>query len=165
LKSDADKHYVNVLMEMIIAEHLGNGLFQKELIRQLVNALLVVIARNISKDFPENIKEASEDKALDILRYIQSNIYYPERLRADAISTSLHISPHYLGRYFKKQTNETLQEYILSYKMKLIENRLLHSNMRMKEIADEFGFTDKSHMTRAFKKYKGVNPTEFKKAG
>jgi len=164
LKSEADKHYVSVLMEMIIAEHLGNGLFHKELIRQLVNTLLVVIARNISKDFPEKIAEASEDKTLDILQYIQSNIYYPERLRTDAISASLHISPHYLGRYFKKQTNETLQEYILSYKMKLIENRLLHSNMRMKEIADEFGFTDKSHMTRAFKKYKGVNPTEFKKA-
>ncbi|WP_295794942.1 AraC family transcriptional regulator [Mucilaginibacter sp.] len=165
LKSEADKHYVNVLMEMIIAEHLGSGLFHKELIRQLVNTLLVVIARNISKDFPEKIAEASEDKTLDILQYIQSNIYYPERLRADAIGTSLHISPHYLGRYFKKQTNETLQEYILSYKMKLIENRLLHSNMRMKEIADEFGFTDKSHMTRAFKKYRGINPSEFKKAG
>jgi AraC-like DNA-binding protein len=133
------------------------------LIRQLVNTLLVIIARNISKDLPANITEASEDKTLDILQYIQANIYYPEKLRITAIAAALNISEHYLGRYFKKQTNETLQEYVLSYKIKLIENRLLHSNMRMKEIADEFGFTDKSHLTRAFKKYKGINPTDFKK--
>jgi AraC-like DNA-binding protein len=128
-----------------------------------VNTLLVIIARNISKDLPANITEASEDKTLDILQYIQANIYYPEKLRITAIAAALNISEHYLGRYFKKQTNETLQEYVLSYKIKLIENRLLHSNMRMKEIADEFGFTDKSHLTRAFKKYKGINPTDFKK--
>lgn len=162
LKSEADKHYVNNLMEMLITEHLGKGIYHNELIRQLVNTLLVIIARNISLDLPEPVTETKEDKTLDILRYIQSNIYYPEKLRIETMGAALHTSTHYLGRYFKKQTGETLQEYILSYKMKLIENRLLRSHLRIKEIADEFGFNDKSHLSRAFKKYKGVNPTEFK---
>jgi AraC-like DNA-binding protein len=35
--------------------------------------------------------------------------------------------------------------------------------MRITEIADEFGFTDKSHLNRIFKKYRGMNPTDFKK--
>lgn len=37
--------------------------------------------------------------------------------------------------------------------------------MRITQIADEFGFTDKSHLNRIFKKYKGMNPTDFKRKG
>ncbi|WP_315823771.1 helix-turn-helix domain-containing protein [Paraflavitalea speifideaquila] len=62
------------------------------------------------------------------------------------------ISLHYLGRYFKKQTGETLQQYITHYKLRLIEARLLHSDRRIGEIAAELQFTDESHLNRLFKK-------------
>jgi len=163
LKSEADRKSVSHLMEIIIREHLNHDLYHKELIAQLVNTLLVVIARNISQAFPEKIDETSEKKAVDILQYIQANIYYPEKLRAENIGKHFGIAETYLGSYFKKHANETLQQYILNYKLRLIENRLLHSNMRITEIADEFGFTDKSHLNRIFKKYRGMNPTDFKK--
>jgi AraC-like DNA-binding protein len=73
------------------------------------------------------------------------------------------MSAGYLGRYFKKQTGDTLQKYLTNYKLRLIETRLLHSDMRMNEIAYEFNFTDESHLNRVFKKYKGMNPTTFKR--
>ena len=38
------------------------------------------------------------------------------------------------------------------YKLKLVENRLLHSEMRINEIAAELGFTDESHLNKLFKK-------------
>jgi AraC-like DNA-binding protein len=164
LKYEADRQTVKYLMEIIIREHLNHDLYHKELIAQLVNTLLVVIARNITQAFPEKIDETSEEKAVNILQYIQANIYYPEKLRAEQMSKHFGIAENYLGSYFKKHANETLQQYILNYKLKLIENRLLHSNMRITEIADEFGFTDKSHLNRIFKKYRGMNPTDFKKA-
>ncbi|WP_373015295.1 AraC family transcriptional regulator [Mucilaginibacter sp.] len=163
LKSEADKRSVTHLMGMLIGEHLHHDLYHKELIAQLVNTLLVVIARNISQAFPEKIDETSEEKAVAILQYVQANIYYPDKLRAQQISRHFGIAETYLGSYFKKHANETLQQYILNYKLKLIENRLMQSNMRITEIADEFGFTDKSHLNRIFKKYRGMNPTEFKK--
>jgi AraC-like DNA-binding protein len=163
LKTEADRRSIINLMEMIINEHLNHSLYHQELIAQLVNTVLVIIARNISQIFPEKINEASEEKAISILNYIQTNIYYPERLRSEQISRHFGIAESYLGSYFKKHANETLQQYILNYKLKLIENRLLHSNMRITEIADEFGFADKSHLNKIFKKYKGLNPTNFKK--
>jgi AraC-like DNA-binding protein len=164
LKNEVDKTSVVHLMEILINEHLHHDLYHKELIAQLVNTLLIVIARNISQTFPEKIDESSEQKIVDILQYIQANIYYPEKLRAEQISNHFAIAENYLGSYFKKHANESLQQYILNYKLKLIENRLLHSNMRITEIADEFGFTDKSHLNRIFKKYRGMNPTSFKKS-
>jgi len=163
LNNETDRLFTGSLMERIIREHLTNQLYSKELIKQLVNTLLVIVARNSSARVTAKAPEGNEQKILEVLQYIQSNIYYPERLRVDAIAKALGISEHYLSRYFRKHTGETLQEYILSYKFTLIGNRLRNSNLRMKEIADEFGFTDKSHMSRAFKKYKGVNPSDFKK--
>ena len=47
--------------------------------------------------------------------------------------------------------------------MKMVESRLLHTDMRINEIVEELGFTDESHLNRLFRKYKGVSPTEFRK--
>ena len=123
----------------------------------------MIIARNISNSFPESIDQTSDSKAVNILNYIQTNIRHPEMLKVDVISNIFSISEKYVGRYFKKHAGETLQHYILNYKMKLVENRLLYSNSRVTEIAYEFGFTDKSHLNRTFKKYKGMSPSEYKK--
>ena len=48
-------------------------------------------------------------------------------------------------------------------KLKLVENRLLHSEMRISEIVAELGFTDESHLNKLFKKYRGCSPTNFRK--
>lgn len=151
------------ILEMLIAEHLENGLYHKELTIQLVNSLLTLIARNLARSYPQKIGEKSDDKAIAILEYIQTHIHTPEMLKIPVISDHFHITENYLGRYFKKQTAESLQEYIQKYRIRLIENRLLHSNMRISEIADEFGFADKSHLNRIFKKYNGINPSDFRK--
>jgi len=164
LVNDADKKSVISLMQIIINEHLMRGLYHEELNNQLVNTLLLIIARNVSQKFTEKLDETSEAKAIDIFNFIQANIYYPEKLKVENISKEFGVAENYLGPYFKKHANESLQQYILNYKLKLIENRLLHSNMRIKEIADEFGFTDKSHLSRIFKKYRGVNPTDLKRS-
>ena len=163
IKCEQDKSTIKSLMEMLMREHLNDGIYHNELILQFINTLLVIIARNVTHSFTSKLNEASEEKMLEILQYIQSNIFSPEKLRAEVISTHFGISETYLGRYFKKHADETLQQYITQYKLKLIENRLLHSNMRINEIAYEFGFTDKSHLNRMFKKYKGTNPSAFKR--
>ena len=98
-----------------------------------------------------------------MLSYIQQHILEPKNLKAEIMSKHFHVSIHYLGKYFKKQTGDTLQNYIANFKMRLVETRLLHSDMRINEITYELGFSDESHLNRAFKKYKGMNPSEFRK--
>ncbi|MBD2704645.1 helix-turn-helix transcriptional regulator [Spirosoma sp. BT702] len=161
--NEADRSYSINLLGMIIAEHQEQDLYHNELINQLINTLLILVARNINRGFPVLVNESSEKKILDILSYIQSNIYSPVKLRTVALSDHFGIAENYLGPYFKQHTNESLQQYIMKYKLRLIENRLLHTGMRVKEIADELGFTDKSHLNRIFKKYRGISPTEFKR--
>ena len=61
---------------------------------------------------PPQADECSANKSLDILQYIQANIYQTDKIRAKEINQYFGISESYLGRYIKKHTNETMQHYI-----------------------------------------------------
>jgi AraC family transcriptional regulator, L-rhamnose operon transcriptional activator RhaR len=163
LKKQTDKSLLRPVIDAIIREYVNRDLYNKELIHLLVNTIIVIVARNIAEYLPEKANEQSETRTLDILAYIQSNIYYPAKLSTRAISDAFGISESYLGRYFKKHFNQTLQDYIVGYKLKLIVNRLLYSDLRIGEIAEELGFSDESHLNKIFKKYKGTSPTMFRK--
>ncbi len=163
LRNKSDKGLVKPLIEAIIREHINRDLYDAELIRQIVNTLIIIVARNIAKLLPDTINTSTETKALDILQYIQNYIYESDMIKSEVIAKHFDISESYLGRYFKKHTNETMQQYIINYKLKLIESRLLHSNMRIGEIALELGFSDESHMNKIFKKQHAVSPSEYRK--
>lgn len=163
LKNKIDKPLIASFIESIINEQSNQQIYHQKIIEQVVNAIITVVARNIALKLPKNIKETTGEMVLEILHYIQENIYDPKQLKANVISEHFNISLHYLGKYFKKQTGETLQEYISNYKLRLIEARLLNSDMRINEIADELHFSDESHLNKVFRKHKGINPSEFRK--
>lgn len=163
LKNKVDKPVMASLTAMVMDELSHGQIYHSTIVLQLVNAIVAVVARNIALKLPKNIKENTGEPILDILEYIQKNIANAKKLRTAVISKALSISPGYIGRYFKKQTGETLQQYILSYKLRIVEARLSNTDMRINEIVDDLGFTDESHLNRLFKKYKGVAPTEFRK--
>jgi len=163
LKHVSDKQLVKPMVEAILREYINRDLYNRELIQQLVHTLIVVVARNIALYLPECVSEATEEKVVDILQYIHQHIDVPEKIRAEAVSEHFGISESYLGRYFKKHTGETMQQYILTYKARLVETRLLHSDLRINEIAHELGFTDESHLNKFFRKVRGVSPSVFRR--
>lgn len=157
LKNISDRSFVAPVIETIYQEHTFKHLYNEDLIHQLINSLIIIVARNISNFLPDYISETAEEKAVKILQYIQQNIYDPEKLKAEQISSVFSVSTAYVGRYFKKHTNDTLQQYIAKYKVNLIEHRIKFSDKRMNEIAYEFGFTDVSHLNKFFRKQRGYS--------
>jgi AraC family transcriptional regulator, L-rhamnose operon regulatory protein RhaS len=95
--------------------------------------------------------------------YIKQHIYEPEKLGIVHLSEIFNYAPDYVSIYFKRHTGESLKQYITKYKMKLIEIRLLYSQLTVSEVADEFGYLDESHFCKQFKKFTGRTPTAFRK--
>lgn len=162
LKNQADKYLVRPIIEALVREDVSKGLYDREIIRQLVNTLIVVVARNIAQYLPEKVGDNADEKIVSILNYIQTHIYEPEKIRTEVICSHFGISANYLGRYFKKHCGETMQSYITNYKTSLIEHRLKHSDKRMNEIVLEFGFTDESHLNKFFKHQRGISPKGYR---
>ena len=163
LKNQIDKTLVRPIVEAIIREQENQDVNNRELISQLVNTLIVVVARNIAKYLPETVNEYTEERIMQILQYIQHHIYEPQKLRSEVIGNHFGISAYYLGKYFKKHTQENLQQYINKSRLTLIEHRLKHSDLRISEIADLLGFTDESHVNKFFKKNTGISPVLYRK--
>src|ERR1700750_1196163 len=162
LKNQSDKTLIRPIVEALIREAVNKDVYHSDITAQLVNTLIVVVARNIAKYLPQKIDETSESRIINILNYIQSNIYEPEMIRTESISKAFGFSENYLGKYFKKHSGETLQSYVNNYKTTLIEHRLKHSDRRITEIADELGFTDESHLNKFFKAQRGKSPKAFR---
>lgn len=162
INNEGDNHMIKYIMQSLLLEKEGMRIYEREVTHLLVHSVLVIVSRNLLQKTTLEIREKTEDKAADIIQYVHENIYHPEKLTASNISKVFGISVTYVGRYFKNQTGKAFTEYIAQYRMKLIENRLKYSDMRINEIADEFGFTDKSHLNRFFKKLNGMSPSLFR---
>ncbi|MCS4224535.1 AraC family transcriptional regulator [Sphingobacterium sp. BIGb0165] len=152
-----DKQTVASLMDVMKRMVDQDNVYQEDLLRHFVNGIIVIAARNISAIKPDNLSPNADIRILNILDYIQENIRYPDRLKIVAIAKKFGLAPTYLGNYFRKQCNESIQHYISSYRIRQIEHRLRFSDRRVHEIADEFGFADESHINKFFKRHKGLS--------
>lgn len=162
LKNTEDKPLIRALAEALLKEQNSQNKYQQEVMQQLMNTIITVAARNIA--LLETAQKNNPTPQLSVLGYVHQHIYSPSHLKIDALAAHFNVSPTYMGEYFKRQTGENFQQYINSYRMKLIESRLLLTNFRLSEIAGEFGLTDVSHLNKLFKNYKGINPSAYRKA-
>lgn len=157
-----DRQIVKSLMSNLHHIVIEESLYSEDLIRHLVNAVIVIAARNISIVKPKNVLPTTDQRILDIIDYIQTHICQPDLLRISTIAGKFGLSPTYIGSYFRKQCSETIQHYISSYRIRLIEHRLRFSDKRVHEIADEFGFADESHINKFFKRHKGLSLSAYR---
>lgn len=162
LVNNDDKRMVDLLMQNLQETLKYQSVYNEDLIRHLVNAVIVIAARNIAVVKPQNLIAVADIRILQILDYIQENIRTPGLLKVEIIAQKFGLSPTYLGSYFRKQCNESIQQYISSYRIRLIEHRLRFSDKRVHEIADEFGFADESHINKFFKRHKGKSLKTFR---
>ena len=108
-------------------------------------------------------KSAKKTERIDeIYAYIRYNIYDSKKLKIANIARHFHITSSTLSNYFKKETGNSLHNYIILYKLEIVKDRLLNSEFTVSQIAIQLGFTDESHLTRIFKKYCDSTPKQFK---
>jgi AraC family transcriptional regulator len=88
--------------------------------------------------------------------YIEDNIY--NKMILDDIAMYCGISKYHLHRLFKSLTGETLMDYVQSRKLSASIRELSDTNMRIIDIALEYGFDYEQSYIRAFRKKFGYTP-------
>ncbi len=144
---EADLLTVRLLFKVILSlKH--NTISNQDLIWYQLLGISTILMRNM----PElQINTRSRDLQA-IFCYIHKNIYTPSLLRSQIMAPHFNIAPDYLGTYFKRNVGVTIRTYIHAYRNTLIRQRIAAGRMILKEIADEFGLTDVSHLSKIMQK-------------
>ena len=105
----------------------------------------------------ENRSNGVIDRARD---YIHSN--YKNDISLDDVSREIDISPYYFSKIFKEAMGENFIEYLTNIRIEKAKELLDNTDMSMKEICIEVGYSNPNYFSRIFKKNVGVTPTEYK---
>lgn len=108
-----------------------------------------------------HLKDRGGGKKEKILNYIHEN-YKDSNLNVGMIADYFNLNPSYLSRFFKEQTGENLLTYINYYRVEKVKSLLETTDKTLISIAEETGFINSSALNRAFKKYEGITPGQYK---
>ncbi len=75
----------------------------------------------------------------------------------------LNVSSRYLAQVTRRISGKTPKAIIDEYIVKEIERELSTTTHTVQEIANTFGFSSQAHLTKFFKKMRGVTPSEYRK--
>lgn len=103
----------------------------------------------------ENRSESVVERAK---KYIDEN--YHKDISLEDVSQKVDISSYYFSKIFKEETGENFIEYLTGLRMEEAKRLLEESDLSIKEVCSEVGYSDPNYFSRNFKKYAGVTPTE-----
>ncbi|WP_299247727.1 AraC family transcriptional regulator [uncultured Aquimarina sp.] len=115
---------------------------------------MITTKENINKEYISRINLA--------LRYIDEHL--DGDLSLETVANIALYSPFHFHRIFKAVIGEPLNAYVNRRRIEKMASVLMHKKeVNITELSLQYGFNSNSSFTRAFKKFYGVSPTEFRK--
>lgn len=115
-------------------------------------------------DACRNVVSNKEEQSVGIISKAKAYIssHFNRDISLDDVSREVDISPYYFSKIFKEETGENFIEYLTGIRMEKAKELLQNTELSMKEICSQVGYSDPNYFSRSFKKNIGVTPTEFK---
>lgn len=154
------------LVDIILAEQQETHEITASLVvDSLMQTVLSLVDRQLAQQSIATTTRpsASLDLIQRVVAYVCQHITQPDSLRMEKIADVFNYSPGHLGALFKEHLGESIQQYIIRYKLKRVETRLSVSAMTISQIADEFGFADVCHLNKLFKRYYHDTPSNYRR--
>ncbi len=90
--------------------------------------------------------------------------YYNQGITLEETAQKLGVSEEYLSSQFKKETGASFTETVRKYRIEKVKDLLLHSPLKLNQIADMVGYADPKYMSKVFKEEVGILPAEYRKS-
>jgi len=157
LEAGADAREIDILMRTSASQV---ALFQS--IEELSAWISTILQRFIHTSFSEDTSVHA-----DTIRRMKQFIleHYQEKITLEMLSAQVGLSRNYLCQLFKKETGESVFNYI--NRVRIEKSRLLFADesLGIVDIANLCGFEDQSYFTRVFRSYVGTTPRKYRERG
>jgi len=150
----------NVLNEEKKQQILALGLYTDHLIHALAYRVQV-FARNVSPSHAtrpaSGLPNRILKRVLDKMRVLDDEVSLQSLAQVSGYSRV-----HFL-RMFRAATGRSPHNYLMNMRVERARELLSNSAFSLIEIALECGFSSHSHMTRVFRQFLGVTPSEYRR--
>lgn len=132
------------------------GTTEISIIQDFLTNILVESATAIAM-----VKEQRENPLVKkIIEYIDKNM--SKNYSLEDVAASVGVSPFYMSKLFKEQMGETFINYVTDKRLDRTKKLLIETDLSIKEIAGQTGYSDQNYFSRQFKNKFGISPTDFR---
>lgn len=111
-----------------------------------------LVRKHSMKDYSPPIQKA--------ITYIDTDL--TSNLSLSTISQALNISSSYLSTLFKKETGQTLTDYICQRRVNHAKHLLETTRLQVQTVAQHCGIMDVQYFSKIFKRITGKTPKEYR---
>lgn len=113
----------------------------------------------------KNINFQKEIKGVDVLEHCRDYLdkHYMEEITLDLIAEKYYFNASYFSTIFKNYFGKSFSNYLIEIRMKKAKELLVCSDEKIKEITNKVGYNDANYFIRAFKKFYGYTPEEYRR--
>lgn len=155
VRAGADEYITKPFVFEYLLERIKSLIRSRELLKEHYSQEILI---EIPGNTPKNLDKKFVN---DFSALIEGNISNPD-LQVSKICQELGMSRVQLYRKVKALLGYSVNDYIISVRLKKARFMLLNSNKTIGEIASDVGFSSPTYFSTAFKLKFKISPTEFK---
>jgi len=157
--SAADRSFVGDRMCQLLSEFRGSDPWRNQMLAAQLRVLVLYLSRLYTEQFG-----VADNGDRRLLKEFQSlvELHYRQEHEVAGYAGLLHISPGHLNDRVKQQSGKTAIHHIHARILVEAKRQLLHTELSVKEIADELGFEDPAYFNRWFKRITGNTPMGYR---
>lgn len=145
---------------LTLAELMGDDYIEQSNIEYLpINELHRIIMLLINSILDSTAASSKVD-INKVIEYIESN--YQKDIYLTEVAEKFHTSDKYLSSLFKDTIGIGFHEYLTSFRIERAKSLLIDTDLSVNQIGEMIGFTNYSTFFRLFKKYEGINPSQYR---
>jgi AraC-like DNA-binding protein len=160
LLNSQDMIFVEDIMRKMLTEFNTDGTWRNQMLTSWLRVLVIYLSRLYTEQFSETCFTLH----YCLLKSFQSLIgeYYNTQHDVAAYAEKLNLTPGYLTEVIKQQSGKTAITHIHERLIVEAKRCLLHTELSVKQIAEELGFEDAAYFNRFFKRIAGTPPASYR---
>ena len=155
-----DMIYIADVMRKMQAEYEAGDNWGNQMLTSWLRVLVIYLSRLYTEQFGEN----KISTGYYLLNHFQQLIAqrHAKLHEVAAYADLLNITPGHLNEMVKQQSGKTAISHIHNRLSVEAKRKLLHTDLSVKQIADELGFEDAAYFNRFFKRLNDTTPAAYR---
>lgn len=149
------ENQVQTMMNQIIEEYYQPGQFSNRLMKNYLNALLILLSRNTSLTSNKTMTSKTSNLVLFMLKEISQDY---KNISLESIAQKTNYNRSYLGTLFKKETGSTFSQAVTDQRLLIAYDLLGSTDLSITKIMENIGISNRTFFFNHFKEKFGITP-------